>query len=167
MFLENKGFTLLEVMIAMMVMVMALGSIMSVEESCINAVFRAKSRNNVRILAKNKMIETEFELSSLSFEEIEKKKEGRFDEPFQDYRFQRIVKEVHLPNFGSIENSDNQTGQQTEVNQVLQRQITQYLSDSLREVTVVVLWDKSGKEQSFSLTQYMVNLNRVLSFAAQ
>ncbi|MGK5085945.1 type II secretion system protein, partial [Bdellovibrionota bacterium FG-2] len=97
---KDAGFTLLEVMIAMAIMLIALASILAVESSSINATHRAKQLNIVAMLAKGRMIKLESEFEGKSFSEFRKEDGGTFVEPYQDYRWTYKVKELAFPNIG-------------------------------------------------------------------
>jgi len=170
---DQGGFTLLEVMIASAIMLIAFSSILMIESSSIDASLKAKRLNTVTMLAKSKLIETEMELEGKSFTEIQKEKAETFKEPFQDYRWKRVIKEVTFPNFaagatqsalgsGAASGSSSRSSSASEGGEgadKLGKLVTNYLSKAIREVTVTVTW-KSGKgEQSYSVATYWVNLN--------
>jgi type II secretion system protein I len=170
--LRNRrgGFTLLEVIVALMILVISMTAILTVQDGTINAVSRAKQISQARLLAKNQMIEAEFIFANQTFEEIEKEKSGKFEEEdFQDFTWKRIVKEVHIPDLFAIaqtlnpdKDSQNQmTGGDVERIQMITKKVTAFLSKSIREVTVEIGWLKGGKPQTISVSQYMINLGGV------
>ncbi|HLD99902.1 MAG TPA: prepilin-type N-terminal cleavage/methylation domain-containing protein [Bdellovibrionota bacterium] len=159
-FLNDKsGFTLLETMIAMAIMMVAFASILAVESGSINASNRAKQLNIVAMLAKNQMIEAEYEIEGKTFEEVKKKDGGNFAQPYQDYRWTMEIKEIKFPslNFGGSKASGGEddggiTGLMTKL-------LTNYISKAIRELTVTIFWKKGPGEQSFSVSTYWVDLN--------
>lgn len=156
---DQAGFTLLETIIALAIMVVTLASILSVESGSIMTSARARQMNVVAMLARNKMSEMENLVEGKVFDEVKKEDGGAFEAPFQDYRWSLAIKEVKLP---SLNLSGGGGGQPiSDVVSLLTRLVTKYLSKSLREMTVAILWTgKSGKEQSFSVSTYWVDLNR-------
>lgn len=152
----NGGFTLLEVIIALAIMVMAFGSILAVEMGSINASARAKQMNIVAMLAKNKMIDTEFKFQGKTFSEVKKEEEGVFEDPYQDYRWKAVIKELHFPNIGG---AASQNGSQDQMGAMLVKTVSNFLSKAIREVDVTVIWKKSSAEQTFTLSTYWVDLN--------
>ena len=168
---NNKGFTLIEVMIAMAIMVLAFTSILAVESGSIHASARAKEMNIVAMLAKNQMIETEFKIEGKPFGEVQKEEAGKFEPPYEDYQWKTTVKELVFPGLGSLfsgggagsgdpksgsSSSDNSGGGQ--MMETFGKLMTQFLSKAIREVTVTVLWSHGSGDQTFSLTTYWVDL---------
>ncbi len=169
---NRSGFTLLEVIIALAIMVVSLASIIAVESNSINATIRAKQMNTVAMLARNKMIELEYEVQGKTFDEMKKESSGQFKEPFNDYKWSWTIKEMKFPNFsaafsGAAAGGDEGSGAQggSDMVATMVRLITNYLSKSLREMTVTISWMRSGKEQSFSVSTYWVNLNNELQLS--
>jgi general secretion pathway protein I len=164
----EAGFTLLEVMIASAIMLIAFSAILMIESSSIDASLKSKRLNTVTMLAKTKMIETEMEIEGKSFSEIPKEKSETFKEPYQDYRWKRVIKEITIPNFaasvtsGAASSGGSEGGNASgggEAQDRLGKLVTNYLSKAVREVTLTVTW-KSGKgEQSYQIATYWVNLN--------
>jgi type II secretion system protein I len=169
---DNAGFTLLEVIIALAIMVIAFAAILSVESSSINASARAHQMNIVAMLAKDQMVETESGFLGKTFDEVKKEDHGAFPEPYQDYSWNTSVKEIEFPALninalgggGSGDQSGNSSnggdqGQNEEMVETVSKLITQYLSQAVREVTVTINLKKGGGEQHFSVTTYWVDLN--------
>ena len=154
--LGNAGFTLLETLIAVAIMVMALGTILAIEGGSINASSRAQNMNIVAMLARNEMVKTEFDIEGKTFDEVDKESEGKFDPPYDNYSWKRTIKELTFPNFASL---TSQNDAENQVSDMLSKLFSNYLSKAMREVTVQILWTKSGKQQSASVSTYWVDLN--------
>lgn len=162
----SLGFTLLEVLIAMSIMVVSFSAILSIESSAINVTNRARQNNTVAMLLKNALVQTEMEIEGKSFEEVQKEKTTSFDQPFADYSWSWKVKEIEFPNLvpssgdsggGSGDKGQDQSSEQ------LGRIVTKFLSKAIREVEVSVSWKKSEKLQSVSATTYWVDLNHEMA----
>jgi hypothetical protein len=137
------------------------------------------------MLLKNQMVQAEYEIQGKSFDEVKTEERGKFDAPYQDYRWTRVVKEIEFPNLnfnagatgggsgggssssksagsssGSSSSSSNSNQQgNTEMIDLITKLVTQFLSKAMREVTVTIYYNKSGKELSYSATTYWVDLN--------
>jgi type II secretion system protein I len=172
--LGNKdGFTLLEVIIAMAIMVVAFGSILAVEQGSINASSRAKQMNIVAMLAKNQMIETEFKIQGKTFEEVKKEEEGNFKPPYEDYHWKAKVKELKFPNIGAVGGANKAEGDNrdsrgdaggdgqdnSQASEMLGKLVSNFLSKAIREVSVTISWKRGSGEQTFTLSTYWVDLN--------
>ncbi len=86
----------------MTIMVLAFASILAVECNSINATTRAKQMNIVAMLARNKMIETEYKIEGKTFDEIKKEEGGTFAAPYEIYRWKTEVQgdQVSEPEHG-------------------------------------------------------------------
>ncbi|MEO5970980.1 MAG: prepilin-type N-terminal cleavage/methylation domain-containing protein [Bdellovibrionia bacterium] len=162
----DSGFTLLEVVIAMAIMAICFGSILAVEGGAINASTRAKQMGAVATLARNQMIETEYKIEGKKFEEVKKEDQGVFKEPYQDYSWKRVIKEVTLPNITSMLSGGNKGRDSSSAKdgpnqnaEMLGKLLTKFLSKALREVTVTILWKKGGNQLNYSVSTYWVDLN--------
>jgi len=158
---NSSGFTLLEVLIAMSIMLVSFGAILSIESSAITVTTRAKQTNTVAMLLKTALSQTELAIEGRSFEEIQKEKSTTFDPPFNDYSWSWKIKEIEFPNIvpssGAGEKGQDQMAEQ------FGRVVTKFLSKALREVEVSVNWKKSDKPQSVSATTYWVDLNHEMA----
>jgi type II secretion system protein I len=174
-FLGNKGFTLLEVIIAMAIMTLAFSSILAVEMGSINASARAKQMNIVAMLAKNQMVETEFKIEGKTFEEVKKEETGAFLPPYQDYKWKTTVREIKFPKIspigakgaagGGATTGGAGGGGEDQFTELVTKLISNFFSKAIREVTVTVLWKRGTAEQTFSLSTYWVDLNYEFKFS--
>lgn len=158
----NKGFTLLEIMIAVAIMVVAFTAILSVQQGSLRATDRAKILNTVAMLAKAEMTETEVKMEGKAFSELKDEEEGGFPEPYQDYRWKRVIKEVEFPAFNTG-GSEGESGEDGNLTAMMGQMISSFLSKAVREVTVTIIWKRGEGDQSYSLTTYWVDINHELS----
>lgn len=166
---NQSGFTLLEVMIAMTIMVIAFGSILAVQGASIQTAIKSKIISTATMLAKNKMIETEHQMDGKPFNDIKEEETGEFPPPYEDYRWKRTVKEIEFPNLdllggpggdkGGGDKEGKEEGGGSPQTEMVGKLVSQFFSKALREVTVEVLVKRSGGDLSYSLSTYWVNLN--------
>ena len=167
----TTGFTLLETMIAMTIMLIAFTSILSVESSSLNASAKAKQMNVVGMLARNAMILTEMEIKGKKFEEVKKEDSGQFEDPYQDYTWTRTIKEVNFPTINLAGEPDkdknaSQSSAETDKNNSLMEKMSQvtskYLTKAIREVSIEVKWPRGSGFQTYVVSMYWVDLNSEL-----
>ena len=168
---KNSGFTLLEVLFAMAIMSVALVAIFSIEGSSIGASDKARRMGIVAMLAKNKMIETEYDIEGKTFDEVEKEKAGTFEAPFETYGWKRSIKEMKFPTLstggmgGAAGGGSAADDANAQVTDMISKLFSNYLSKSLREVTVSVIYHRGEHDQTFSVTTYWVDLNHAFELS--
>lgn len=175
---NNQGFTLLEVMIAIAIMVIAFTSILIIQSSSLKATERARHLTIVAMLAREKMIDAEHEFEGKAFNEVDETKEGTFDAPFSEFSWKREIKEVEFPSLGGGSFSGNGGGENSDDDAVggdggggnnsqadsIAKAVSKYISKSLREVNVTISW-KAGKSlKTYSLSTYWVDFGNEISF---
>lgn len=174
---KTSGFTLLEVMIAIGILAIGIGSILVAENNSLDATIRAKRMTVVATLARNAMVDTEREIQGKTFDETKKEASGKFDAPYEEYTWERKIKEITFPNImksaggagGGAEGGDAKKDD-APVDQNVERVVkiaTNYLSKSSREITITVNWKERGEKQQFSVSQYWVDLNHEFNFSEQ
>lgn len=164
-FKKDSGFTLLEVLIAMLIMVIAFGSIFSIQSSALQISSRAKQNNTVAMLLKNALVKAELDVQGKKFEEVNKEESGNFDTPFESYSWSRKIKELEFPNLIGKAASEGSEGSTDQSSEVIGRLVTKFLSQSVRQIEVTVKWKKLDKEQSQSGTTLWVDLNHEMALS--
>ncbi len=167
---NSSGFSLLEVMIAMTIMMIAFSSILMIQSSSIQNSIKAKNMNIVSMLARNKMVEFELEWEGKSFSELSKEQAGTFPTPYEDYQRKKQVKEVKFPSLeaifssaGGSGNADEGASQQDQATTRIARIMTAYLNKAIREVVVSISWQRGKGRQEFVLSTYWIDLNAEFS----
>jgi len=162
---KQAGFTLLETLVALSIMLVAFSAILMAESASLNSALKAKQMNVVSMLAKNIMVETEYKIEGKPFSEVKKEEGGVFPPPHENYRWMRTIKEIKFPtlSFGKAGGEDQ--SETTNHMERLARLMSKYLSKAIREVSVTVSWKKGSGEQSFSVTTYWVNLNHAFELS--
>jgi general secretion pathway protein I len=175
---------LLEILIALAIMVVAFAAILVAQSNSIEATIKARDLNVVSMLLKQQMIATELEIEGKAASELRKEESGQFKEPFQEYSWKREVKEIKFPNLTSLANAgrasagdgdssgdsgaNDQPASTTSTTsggaagstvEQLGKLVTNFLSKSLREVTVTVSWKRGAANRQVSASLYWVDLN--------
>ncbi len=94
--LNNKAFTLLEIMVALAIIGIAMVSLLSLGNRSIGVHDRLQRMTQATLLAQKKMAESELEARSRGVEQLADNA-GEFAEPFSDYRWHIAVNSTPLP----------------------------------------------------------------------
>lgn len=150
----RRGFTLLEVMLALAIFAIAVASLVGFQARGYINDARARHLTTAVQLARDKMtqyqLDIEKDIAKGGFPE-EKEDSGVFDKPFDDYRWKAEVRKVELllPPLG------DEAGETT--NQMMQM-MTKQITDAVREINLTITWQEMEKEQSFSVVTHIVKM---------
>ena len=156
---NESGFTLLETMIALAIMMIAFASILLVESRSLSTSAKAKQMNVVAMLARNQMIKTEYDIEGKTFDEVKKEESGQFEEPFKDYTWSRTIKEMKFPALNISGGGGKTADGNNQIAELLTKLVTNFFSKALREVNVTIKWKRGAGTQSFTVSTYWVDLN--------
>lgn len=139
--LNRKGFSLLEVLVAVAIMASAFTILLTGQGASFLASERGEMLTMATNLARQKMTELEMEieadLAKNKFPSEDEEKNGSFDEPFENFRWVTTVKKVEIPLAqGAGEGEEEQGGMIGSYMQTVMEQI----SESVRELQVQIFW---------------------------
>lgn len=160
--MNRTGFTLIEVMIAVGILAIGIGAILVAESNSLDVTLRAKRMTTVAMLAKNALIQAEREISGKSFTEVKEDDHGTFDAPYQEYSWERKIKEITFPNIMDSKEKKDEVSKIDENTVRVVKIATHYLSKSTREISVKIKWIEKKEEQKYEVSQYWVDLNHAI-----
>jgi general secretion pathway protein I len=156
----KKGFTLLEVLIAMTILV---GGIIVVATSWSGNFLRMRKAtlyNNVALLLERKVTELEAEFKDKPLNEIVDQS-GDFGSDLAQYRWDFKAKEFVMPDISGM--LLPKEGQQNEMFTAFIKSTTEYISKSIKEGTITIYVKAGAKEIPFAVTTYFMDYNQELS----
>lgn len=156
-----RGFTLLEVLIAMVIMV---GGVIVVANAWSSNFYRVRTtriNNSMAVLLERKMTEIEVFYKEKPLGEIKEADAGDFGEMYPGFTWEMTSKEFEMPDMsGPLTSRD---GGADEMTMTIVKTMTEFISDSVREVTVTVSYKpRKGKTLQHSVTQYFVDYTKEL-----
>lgn len=149
----KKGFTLLEVMVAVAILAISMTVLLTFSGNSLIASGRAERMTIATMLARQKMAEIELELEkAIGRNEFpdERSEDGKFDEPFEGYGWKMDIRRVELPAPVAEEGGG--------IQEIVGRQLTREISKTVRELKLTVTWEEGGEEQSFDVVTHIVKL---------
>jgi general secretion pathway protein I len=176
----SRGYTLLEVLIAMAILAVALSILLGTQANSAIMTERANRMALASLLVRSKMIDIEGVLRAEGFQETQQEFSGDFGrEGFEEMEWEAVVDILEIPDdasgdfaaavhtqlFGDGENQGSLSGSDA-VSQWLPMimgelpAIINQMCERARRVTLTVTWPEGNNdEMSLTVEQYVVNLN--------
>ncbi|MCB0308401.1 MAG: prepilin-type N-terminal cleavage/methylation domain-containing protein [Bdellovibrionales bacterium] len=160
---QTKGFSLLEVMFAMVILSMSLIALMKNETQTITLAQKAKDWDIATTLATAKMSELTTLAEKKGFVALKDEEQGEFDqEMFPTYRWRYWKQPVPQPNFEALMNVGSETSEGSEVPESSEamagplQMIGKAWSEALLELHVEILWGEGESLRSFDLATHLL-----------
>lgn len=161
-YLNSKGFSLLEIMVAVAILATSFVVLLSSQGSSFNKSERAEDLSQATLLARMKMAELQIELekdiAKNKFPDSDIKESGTFEDPFENFRWSYSLKKVEIPL--------SQSGGGDEQNVLVANEMKKMMdeiSKRVREMRLTLTWgdkDKPLEEQpNMVLVTHIVKLN--------
>ncbi len=183
----TKGFTLLEVMVALAILGVSLTTLSRSQQMSARTANRAKWMTVAVMLARYKMVEVEDTLFKEGFSDFEEEDDGDFkDEDFEKFFWELKIDKVELPksvDANAIENAvedstadtdkDDKTGGGPESaassimnmgSKMLAQQfemVRNVLEQSIRRVEVKVYWKEGSQRREVTVSSYFTDPRKI------
>jgi len=159
--LNRKGFTLIEVLIAMAIFVTAFFSIIDSQNMNVRSSARARRMSQATLLAEQKLSEVMLKYDGKSLSEIPEKEEGQFEKQFSSYRWVFSSQDFNydlsfLVQMMQGEGEEAKEQQQSPILAYLPK-ISKFIQNSSKEITVTIYWKEGSGERNFTLTTHLFN----------
>ena len=175
----QRGYTLLEVLIAMSILAMALSILLGTQANSAHMTERANRMALASLMVRSKMIDLEGELRTDGFSDTTQELSGDFsDEGFDDMEWEAVIEVLEIPDaasgdfaaavhtqlFGDGENQGSLTGSDA-VSQWLPMimaelpGIINQMCQRARRISLEISWPEGRERMTLTVEQYVVNLN--------
>ena len=147
------GFSLLEVMVSVAILAVSLTVLLTFSGSTLLKSGRAEKLLIATMLARQKMTDIEIELEKQKKKREfpdERSEDDDFDEPFEDYKWKMDIRKIELP--------APTVGEEGSMQQMIGKQLTKQISQTVRELKLTVMWDEGGEEQAVEVVTHIVKL---------
>lgn len=168
---QTRGFTFIEVMVAMLIFVLAVLAAVDISRGSVRATRDAKEMSVASWLVQNAMVELETKLEAEGVDKgCEKKKEGRFKPPYEAYNWTSYCNEIEFNISEAAAKLAMANGEEeedtNEASNAVQKMIIEtssdYIKKAMRELHTEVTWVRGKQKQSVSLTTHFVKFDEPL-----
>ncbi len=158
---NKKGFTLLETLLAVVILSMGILLLTQSWSGSYLRIRKTQLNQDVSALLERKMAEIDLEYRGKPLETIPEEKEDDFGSENPKYRWKMTSKEFQVPNLSSILMS--QEGGANEMLMMMIQQLTDHLAKTIKEVKVSVIYTGGKKPLEYSVVTYFADYDKPLS----
>ncbi len=159
---NTKAFTLIEVVLAMMVMASGLFILATSWGGTYNRLRKTQIQVQLASLLERKVVEIEREYKNKSLDSIPEEKEDSFGEDLPAYTWKMTSQKLELPNMATILESQ-QEGTKVDLASLM-KIFTEHISKSVKEIKIEIKYkDKQYKKPiTVDVVFYMIDYDRPL-----
>lgn len=160
---NKSGFTLLEVLIAMIILASGVMLLAQSWSSSFNRIKKTQKNVEIAALLERKMAETDMKYRGKSIDGIPETDGDEF-EGFPEYSWKLESKEFEMPDLTSV--LIGRDGGVDQMMMTLMKQFSEHLSKSIKEVKITVVYKVKEKEFEYSATMLFVDYDKQLPLPA-
>lgn len=154
---KSAGFSLLEVLVAVIILSGAMVMLSSSWSGSLMAFRKSQTLTTVAYLLKRKMTELEGKYRAESGMIPPDEEEGNFGDTYKDFRWTMKSKQLEFPDLSSVLTSKDGGANEMMITTI--KQMTDQISQNIREMTLTVYAKAGKRELEYSVTAYNVNFN--------
>lgn len=157
--LKQSGFTLLEVLIAMIILASGVMLLAQSWSSSYNRIRKTQKNVEIAALLERKLAETDMKYRGKSIDSIPEDESDEF-EGYPEYSWKLESKKFEMPDLTSI--LIGRDGGVDQMMMQLMKQFSEHLSNSIKEVKITVTYKTKEKEFEYSATLLFVDYDKQL-----
>lgn len=160
--INQKGFTLMEVLVALAILAGAMVVVSSSWSGNFLRVRKSNLYNNVAFLLESKMSEIQAQYHGRPLDDVPEEDGGDFGEDYKQYRWEFVSQKFEMPDLSSVMIKDGDGASEMLLTVVKNTQ--EYISKSVKEGTLTIYVKGGNKnEVSFAVTTYFVDYEKELA----
>ena len=158
---SKKGFTLLEVLIAMLILSAGILLLSNSWSGTFVRIRKTQLNQEITALLERKAAELDLEYHGKPIDTIPEEREDDFGSEYEHYKWKMTSRAFESPNLASIMTSKE--GGANEMLLMLINQLTDQLTKTIKEVKVTVIYTGGKKPLEYSVVMYYVDYDKPLS----
>lgn len=147
---RNSGFSLLEVLVAVVIMAISFTVLVRFEGQAISRVTTAQHLTQATMLAREKMAEVLLQIEKEYIQQRvfpeDKDESAAFDEPFEKFRYEWKIRKVALP---------VPAGGEGKPEAAVMQMVSDQIKENIREVKLTITWEEGKKERSLDVVTHI------------
>lgn len=156
---KNKGFTLLEVIIAVAIMASGILVVSMSWSGTYDKLRKTQVNTEIMALLERKVAEIQAKYGGKPLDSIPETEEDNFGSEYPQYSWKMESRKFEMPDLSSLLTGRDGGADGFEL-QVM-KLFTEHLSKTIKEVRISILYkNKLGKEQTTSITQFFVDYQK-------
>ena len=156
---KRSGFTLIEVLIAMMILAGALIALSASWNGSVMAYRKGRQLNVITRLLQKQATEMELRFKNESIA-TDQELEGDFGRDYPNLSWKTEIKGLQFPDLAPLLIGDSQDGVD-QITLTVIRQMSTQLSQAIKEMKVSVLWKREDRVATYSITTYLISYNQL------
>jgi general secretion pathway protein I len=156
---RSQGFTLLEVLVAMMILAGAIMVMANAWSGNFARIRNSRVNNTMAALLEKKMTEYEVRVKEKKVDDVPEEESGDFGSQFPGYRWEMKTQPFEMPNItGALSARE---GGVDEMTMMIVKTTSDYMKEAVRELAVTVLYKgRVGGEIKHTATTYLVDYTK-------
>ena len=155
---KSQGFTLIEVLVALMIVSAAIMASASLWSGNFTTMRKSSLNYDVATILERKMVEIEAKYKQVPLLEVPAEESGDFGSEYPQFRWSMKSREMEFPDLTPIIMGQNEEPNEQLLSMI--KQMTEYLNRAIKEVQVSVFVKRGKRELEFTATQYFVDYTR-------
>ncbi len=151
---RRRGFTLIETLIAMVLLAGALIVLGNAWSGSLGALRKSRSLTTLSLLLQRKITEYEIKYKDRPAD-VPETEEGDFGEDFASYRWVMASKQIVMPDLTSLLTARDGGAKDEEI--MIVKQLTEIISNAVKELKLSIFWKVQDKELEYSVTTYIID----------
>lgn len=159
--MKEKGFTLLETLLALGIIASAIMLLSNAWSGSFSAIRKSKINYEIAMLLQRKMAELELEYRDKPLTEIPEEREEDFGKEYPKFKWKMTSKELKIPDLSSMLSNRKEGADET--SQTIIKQVFETVSKSTKEVTLTITLKTKKKPVEYSVTTYFIDYDQPLA----